>query len=189
MRINRQLNLVLKIEREDKSVLYVHSSPVGQEVFDTYFLPVTKTFGQIYANGLGFAGGPPAAARLLRQVSQELGVWGDTDGAIGVEHGFIGEIRRLTNVILPTEKGWRTMPFDDAVKAGEIDRDDEQEVLSGLVFFTVVSLGHLRAQRKTFLEVGFHQWDAQITSSDATAFRNSLPTLTPPASSGVKAVA
>ena len=190
-RINRQLNLVLTIEREDKSLLYVHSTPIGSEVFDTYFLPIAKTFGQIYANGLGFAGAPRIADKLLRQVSQELGVWADdpANGRIGVEHGLLGEIKRLTTVFAPSEKGWQQMPFDAAEKTGTIDAADASEVMSGLCFFSAVSSVAQRSQVRQYLEIGFHQWDVQITSSDAMAFKSSLPTLTLVANSGGTAAA
>lgn len=186
IRINRQLNLVLTLEREDKSVLYVHATPIGSEVFDTYFKPISKAHSQIYAHGLGFAGAPPVAERFLKEAAIECGMWESNPqtGLVGVKDGLLPEIRRLTNVIAPGKNGWESLLLDNAVQTGVIDQRDAAECVSGLIFFS--ELWHMvpRSNVRLHMEAGFLHWDAQITSLDCTAFRNSLPTLTQPANSG-----
>jgi hypothetical protein len=56
--------------------------------------------------------GPRVAAMILKDKAIELGVW---DGPEGVERGLIQEIRRLANVFVPTDKGWETIPINEAV--------------------------------------------------------------------------
>ena len=72
MEINRKLNLVVPIERESGEV-YVHSMPIGRQVFERYFLVISKAFASIFQEGLNFYSGPRIAAMMIRQVATEGG--------------------------------------------------------------------------------------------------------------------
>src|SRR5271154_5947554 len=111
MRLDRKLNLIIPIVRDDKSNIFVHSTPLSSEVFDTYFLVIAKTFSAIYAEGLGIIAGPRVADKMLRKVAKDMGVW-DTKG--GVQDGLIAEMHRLTNVVCAGKRGWEALPFADA---------------------------------------------------------------------------
>lgn len=180
MKIDRRLNLVIPVDIENGTV-YVHSTPIRQEVFDAYFMEIAKTFSAIYGEGLGMLAGPRVAANVLKKVATELNRW---DGPAGVERGLMAEIRRLSNVIAPSGNGWAPLPFDQAVKQGLLDAADVAEVENAIVFFTVVSFMHRRAEVREILEGAAQLWGAQVESSSVTEFTASLPISTPPENSG-----
>ena len=181
-RIDRRLNIVIPMETESGDAYYVHSTPIGRAVFEQYFLPISKAFTAIYRENLGIVAGPRVAMLLLKQVSEEMGVW---DGPSGVQQGLVNEIHRLTNVLVLGEgSGWRTLSFDDAVAQQIISADDKSEVDNALAFFTCVSSVGNRHQISNELSGMIALWGAQTTSLNSTAFANSLPTWTGTDSSG-----
>lgn len=186
MRIDKKLNLIIPITDEnDNTVAYVHSTPISSDVFDTYFLPIAKAFSSIYSEGLGFAGGPRIADKMLRKVSQELGVW---EGPTGVQNGLIAEIHRLTNVLAVGKNGWEMLPYHVAKKT-VLNADDAAEIDAALVFFGLGSVMFRRAQVADLVGGAMKLWGAQIESLSCTEYMNSLRTSTAGASSGVMAVA
>lgn len=153
--------------------IYVHSMPISREVFESYYLVISKTFSAIYSHGLHAAAGPRVASMLLKSIAIESGVW---EGSAGVENGLMNEIRRLTNVVMPGESGWVTMPFDTVLKRDILDADDISEIENALVFFTVASAMHKKADRASILAGAGKMWDWQIESSNCTEYAKSLPT-------------
>lgn len=174
MKIDRRLNLVIPIDRADGTI-YVHSAPISRPVFEQYFKVIAQTFSAIYTQGLGFTSGPRVAAWLLRDQATKAGVW---DGEAGVERGLMNEIRRLSNVVVPSARGWTTIPFQDAVDGGSINDDDRSEVENAIVFFIVASSMHTRKELPAVLEGSTALWGAQTTSLNCTEYANSLPTPT-----------
>ena len=100
MQIDRSLNFVMPVERENGTI-YVHSMPISRQVFEANFLPISKTFTRLYTDGIGTTSGPRVAALMLREVATEMGI------ADKIERELFAEIRRLTNVILPGNTGCR----------------------------------------------------------------------------------
>jgi len=182
MKINRKLNLVMPVDRDDGSTIWVHSTPISREVFNTYFLVVSKAFSAMYAEGLSHIAGPRVAGHLLKKVAVSMGVW---DGPGGVQNGLVAEIRRLTNVLVPSERGWQSMPFQDVFDKKLIDEDDLEEVDNALAFFMVVSLVHKRRDLPTVLEA-LTLWGAQTSSLGCMEYMGSLPTSTPEDNTGGK---
>lgn len=185
MIINKKLNLVIPIYQEGDRVLYVHSAPILRETFERYFMVLSRAFTLLYSKGLGVMAGPRVAALLIKQVAVAEGEW---EGPLGVERGLIAEFHRLSNVIVPTERGWQPVPLDEAIKSKLIDAEDIAEVENAIGFFMLASSMHRKDQLKGTLEAAAELWSAQITSLDSTEFLSSLPTLTPPANSGEKAI-
>ena len=183
MRIDRKLNLVIPVEREDEGPAYVHAVPLRPEVFQRYALVIAKTFSAIYQQGLNFIAGPRVAAILLRQIAEELGVW---EGPEGVENGLMAEIRRTSNIIAPTAEGWQPVPLQDALRQELLSEEELSEVEGLITFFTVASSMHRGAEKRITLEGMCRIWEAQLLSSSCTEFAASLPTLTPVASTGAK---
>lgn len=184
MKIDRKLNLVIPIEREDGTV-YVHSMPLGAEVFDKYYLVIAKAFAAIYKEGLSFIAGPRVAARTIETVAKDLGVW---DGPEGVEIGLLGEIRRLSNMLVLDKDGWRSMPLDTAVKQGLLDAEEQAEVLNFTCFFIVSSAMHKLSERTANLQMFARVWSVQITSSTITDFKATLLISTVAETTGAKAI-
>lgn len=180
MKINRRLNMVMPIDLDDGRTIYVHAMPVGVEVFEQFFMPISETFATIYGRGLGAIAGPRTAAMILKDFAKRAGIW---EGDLGVEIGFFNEMKRLTNVIV----GGETIMLEEAVKRGLIDDEDRSEVENALVFFTVISLMQKRSEVPVILAIMSKLWDVRITSLNCTEYATFLKTSTPVANTGVKA--
>ena len=183
VKINRKLNLDVPVYRDDGTVLHVHASPIGREVFETYFEHFSRVFTLIYAGGHGITTGPRIAYLMLKKDAIDHGNW---EGELGVKRGLIEEIGRLTNVLAPGDRGWETIPFDQALKDGMIDDDDAAEIWNALVYFTLASVMHRKAELGPLLSAALDLWGAQPTSLNCMEFRDSLPISTPTDSSGEK---
>lgn len=199
--INRQLNLVVQIEREDAPV-YVHSMPVGFQIFERYYLVLTKVFAAFSREGLSIIGGPRAAWYMLRDVAvATVRLPGQSwwEGEDGVEMGLMPEIVRLSNVLRPQGNGWQTVPLQnvlDEIDAFEqqptqkrpcLTREEAMEALNQIAFFTVASRVPPPADREKFIVGGARLSNALTTSSTPTEFAASLRTSTTDEPSGEKA--
>lgn len=184
MKIDKRLNIVVEVENEEGRSIFVHATPISNEIFEKYFMVIAQAFSAINGENMGVAAGPRIAALMLQKVAQDAGVW-DTPG--GVQQGLIEEIKRLAVAVVPTEKGWDSLPLDSAIKGELISPEDVSEVMNILVFFTVSSAMHRRTVLSAVLKVATLLWGAQITSQNSTEFKTSLPTSTATVNSGEKA--
>ncbi len=182
MKINKDLNLVVPIERDDGATSYVYSIPVTASVFERYYMVFARTFNVIYTGGLGMTTGPRVAAMILKDTAKALGVW---DGPEGADRGLMQEIRRLTNVIVLTEKGWEAIPLHEAITKGSLDERDASEVENAIVFFTVSWHMNRWEDRKkgtedkpSLLESAMKIWGGRLESLSFTEFCASLSTST-----------
>lgn len=175
LRIDKKLNLVIPVERDDGSMVYVHSMPISREVFETYYLEISKAFAMIHSQGLGAIAGPRVAALLLKRAAQETGNW---DGDSGVANGLMNEMIRLTNVVAPAAgRGWAVAPYEEAYRAGTISPDDDAEIKNAIVYFTLASSMYRRNILADVLDGAGKLWGAQSTSSNCTEYAASLLTL------------
>jgi hypothetical protein len=182
MKIDRKLNLVIPVETEG-GVYYVHSQPIGAEVFDVHYMVLAKTFAAIYSEGLGAVAAPRVASRMLRDVAKSLEVW---EGPEGVEKALMGEIRRLTNILLPGSTGWESIPLHTAVARDFFTKEEVDEVEGAVTFFTVLSAMHRKSDLERMLQHLIAAWHCQTTSSNSTVFASSLTTPIGEESSGEK---
>lgn len=164
MKIDKRMNLVIPIERDDGPI-YVHSTPISQATFEQNFVAISRTFSRIYNEGLGVMAGPRIAALMLRQVAADTGA--DVSG-------LMNEINRLTNVIV----GGEIIPFDDAMRRKMLDDSEASEAEGAIVFFMVASSMHKRSDLPAIHAGMSKLWDAAFTSLNATEYRRSLPTST-----------
>lgn len=181
MKIARNLNFVLPIDRDDGSVIYVHSMPLSEEAFDANFLIIAQTFTALYQQRLGPVSGPRVAAKLLKKLAQDAGTW---DGDGGVEQSLMAEIRRLSNIVLPGPGGWSSQPWDGAVARDQVSAEDASIVENAIVFFTVASAMYRPAERESVLAGAAQLWDGQTTAQTLMDFASSLPTSKPADSTG-----
>lgn len=179
MRISGRLNLVIPVEG-DAGTFYVHAAPISREVFERYFLVISKAFAEIYTQELNVVSGPRVAALVLRMTAENLGLW---DGPNGIKAGLMNEIRRLANVITLGPAGWTTQPLETAIQTKVLDADDVSEVEGAIVFFILASAVHTRNQIADILGGLNRLWDTQTTLSNCTDYAASLPTLTAGAAS------
>lgn len=171
MRLDRHLNLVIPVEREGVDI-YVHSSPISREVFNRYFLPLSKTYAEIYRGGLNVIAGPRVAAMLLRKIAAENN---ELAGDDGVESGLINEIKRLTNVMVPTPQGWQAVPIQQAVEVHHyLELEEMDEIENVLVFFTLVCAMYPKKDRPILFRGMKSLWGTDDTSLNSTEFARSL---------------
>ena len=170
MKIDKRLNLVTDVVTEEGTV-FVHSAPISREVFEKYFLVISKTFSAIIGEGLSFISGPRVAALMLKKIATDLGEW---EGRDGVNNGLMAEIRRLSNVVMPSETGWRTYPLQDVIDKEMLDESDISEVEGIIAFFICASAMSRKNELKAVLE-RMVLWGSSITLLNSTAFAGSLP--------------
>lgn len=182
--LNRKLNFVIPVEVDNGVTVYVHSSPIKRETFEAYYDIFGKTYTAIYSQGYGLYAGPRMTKMIIKDIAEKSKRW---DGPLGVEHGLFPEVRRLTNVVLPSKTGWGTKPFEDAINEGMFNEDDLNEIENGIYFFTLASVMNRKSELRPILAYVAATWGAQLESLDCTGFANSLQTLIPDESTGEKA--
>jgi len=173
MKIDKKLNLVVEVETNEGTI-FVHSAPLSREVFERYFLIIGKTFASLISEGLSFVSGPRVAAMMLKKIAQDAGVW---EGRDGINNGLMAEIRRLSNVVIPSTSGWQTMPFQDAIDKKAMDDEDVAEVEGLITFFICASAMSRKSEIGPVLE-RMRLWGALTTSLNSTEYAASLPTST-----------
>jgi hypothetical protein len=127
------------------------------------------------------------ALKMLRQVADEMG----EDKRQQVDTLLLPEIWRLTNALVPDREqgGWKTLPFELAIKDGLIDEDDADIVRNHMVFFTAASWVHTRKELKDLIYpmLTSAAFAARVTPLSATAYISSLPTSTSSENTGATA--
>ena len=169
MHIDRKLNVVIPIER-DESTLYIHMTPLRYEIFERYYLIIAKTFNALYAEGLREMGARIAYLMLM-----------DTAKASGkaeeVEIGLIGELMRTSNALILNDAGWVTMSVDSAYKGGLLTEDEMREFKGYAVFFSCVWSMHTKLMATASVEIMANLWGLLTTSLDCMEYKTSLQTL------------
>lgn len=190
--INRKLNLVIPIVRGDDTTLYIHSSPISSEVYETYYRVLSKTWASIVEDGVLRSAGPSVSYFKLKDVAENtmrapgLNWWDGPDGVNG-EKGLINAMLQRSNaLVMHAEKGWGTLPLSLALQQGLIDDDEKREVLALIVFFTVLSHVPPRLDRKDMIEGMARNFNYQATFSNATEYAISLKTSTIEENTGEK---
>lgn len=173
MKINTELNLTFPVVRADGSTVHIHVTPISDEVFETYFRPISKTLAALMQDGMGLAIGPRIAGMMLKDTALEMGRW---DGADGVRDGLLPELRRMISVVAPSKAGWHPYPFDVAVAQGLLDASDVRAVEGVSTFFMFASAVYGRKEAAPLLSAAAPFWSAQTTSFGCTDFTGSLKT-------------
>lgn len=177
VKIDKKLNLVTNITREDGSIVYLHVTPFPYEVVEEHCLLLGNLFTN-FISQVGGLGAARVAAMMLRkklQREQEL-----RDEANQQAPTIVDEIQRLTSVVWNDGGTWKTASFEVAMKQGVISPDEYREVEGEVVFFMVSSAiqkAHLIAPTVGSV-IGM--FGGQLVSSSVTAFRDSLQTSNPP---------
>lgn len=177
MKIDKKLNLVTNITREDGSIVYLHVTPFPYEVVEEHCLLLGNLFTN-FISQVGGLGAARVAAMMLRkklQREQEM-----RDESNQQAPTIVDEIQRLTSVVWNDSGTWKTTSFDAAMKKGIISPDEYREVEGEVVFFMVSSAiqkAHLIAPTVGSV-IGM--FGGQLVSLSVTAFRDSLLTSNPP---------
>ncbi len=183
VKIDKKLNLVTNITREDGSIVYLHVTPFPYEVVEEHCLLLGNLFTN-FISQVGGLGAARVAAMMLRkklQREQELRDEANQQAQQAQQApNIVDEIQRLTSVVWNDGGAWKTASFEVAMKQGIISPDEYREVEGEVVFFMVTSAiqkAHLIAPTVGSV-IGM--FGGQLVSSSVTAFRDSLQTSNPP---------
>ncbi|EPT4023363.1 hypothetical protein ACVQMG_001569 [Enterobacter roggenkampii] len=177
MKIDKKLNLVTNITREDGSIVYLHVTPFPYEVVEEHCLLLGNLFTNFISQVGGLGAARVAAMMLRKKLQREQELRGEDNQQAPT---IVDEIQRLTSVVWNDGGNWKTASFDAAMKQGIISPDEYREVEGEVVFFMVTSAiqkAHLIAPTVGSV-IGM--FGGQLVSLSVTAFRDSLLTSNPP---------
>ncbi|EFP0620899.1 hypothetical protein WG099_001850 [Escherichia coli] len=170
MKIDKKLNLVCSISRDDGSLIYVHTSPFPYEVVEEHCLMLGSLFTSFIAQIGGLGAARVAAMMLRKKIKKEQEITGQ-DGP-----NIVDEIQRQTTVIFNDNGQWKSVPLDSAMKQGIISADEFREVEGEIVFFMVSSAIQKPELIKPTVGSVIGMFGGQLTLSTATEWRGSLLT-------------
>lgn len=187
MHINDSLNLVLPIVEDEKGVrVYAYHTPISREVFEANFVILSATLASLSSKGVHYmmGVGPQIAALTLkdeaRKEAESRGLFDEEGKPSDITAvALMNEFKRLTQVIVPTENGWETLPVDTALSRGFLDSEDWSEAESALTFFTCNFALARKGERRKIATATASVLMGSVTSSPLMEAVNSLPTLTP----------
>ncbi|HEE9906562.1 hypothetical protein [Citrobacter freundii] len=177
MKIDKKLNLVTNITREDGSIVYLHVTPFPYEVVEEHCLLLGNLFTNFISQVGGLGAARVAAMMLRKKLQREQELRGEDNQQAPT---IVDEIQRLTSVVWNDGGTWKTASFEVAMKQGIISPDEYREVEGEVVFFMVSSAiqkAHLIAPTVGSV-IGM--FGGQLVSLSVTAFRDSLLTSNPP---------
>ncbi|HEE9885954.1 TPA: hypothetical protein R8G26_004523 [Citrobacter braakii] len=170
MKIDKKLNLVCTVSRDDGSLVYVHTSPLPYEVVEEHCLMLGSLFTSFIAQVGGLGAARVAAMMLRKKIKQEQAVTGQAGPNI------VDEIQRQTTVIFNDNGQWKPSPLETAMKLGIITADEFREVEGEIVFFMVSSAIQKPELIKPTVGSVIGMFGGQLTLSTATEWRGSLLT-------------
>ena len=173
MKIDKKLNLVTNITRDDGSIVYLHVTPFPYEVVEENCILLGNLFTK-FISQVGGLGAARVAAMMLRQSLKA-----EIDSGRQAGPTLVDEIQRLTVVIHNDGGQWKTVPLEVAFKQGIIDPDEYREVEGEVVFFMVSSAIQKASLLAPTVGTVIKMYDGQLTSSSVTAYRDSLQTSNP----------
>lgn len=117
VKIDKKLNLVTNITREDGSIVYLHVTPFPYEVVEEHCLLLGNLFTNFISQVGGLGAARVAAMMLRKKLKREQELNADNG-----QHGpnIVDEIQRLTSVVWNDGGTWKTTSFDAAMKQGII---------------------------------------------------------------------
>ena len=171
MKIDRKLNLIVPVERDDGGMVHIHATPVSKETFAKHFKIISKTYTEIFKEGAAYiaSAGSKVAMLMLRKVAAEEGINANE---------LMTEIRRLSNIIVSGENGWESIPLSVGIQRGLIDEDDIDDAEGQIVFFICCSAMIAKKDLSSLMETICGFFGSQTVSSTCTEFAASLPILT-----------
>ncbi|MCJ1857429.1 hypothetical protein [Klebsiella quasipneumoniae] len=182
MKIDKKLNLVTSVTREDGSIVYLHVTPFPYEVVEEHCVLLGNLFTN-FITQVGPLGSARVAAMMLKKrLKQEQEARledGKSLSDLPKSLTLVDEIQRLTVVIHNVGGQWKTTPLEVAFNQGIIDSDEYREVEGEVVFFMVSSAIQKANLIAPTVGTVIKMYDGQLTSSSVTAFRDSLQTSKP----------
>lgn len=181
MEIDDKQNLVLQLD--DDAVFY--HTPIDAAVFRANYAIIADAWSRLVAKGSYYqmGAGPKIAAMLVRDAAiadaaSRNDLLPDGTGNPQRADALVAEISRLTMVAVPGASGWEPIPVDNALRAGKIVREDWDDILSELVFFTCHLAMADRRKRRDVMVAMAPLIGGHLTPLPFTGYLASLPTST-----------
>ena len=182
MKINAALNFVVPLfhdEADADPYAYVHAQPISTAAFESSFRLLIRTYQTMMEEG---PGAMRFAKLFLKDAAQAL--VGPAGNADAYAAPLLNEIGRLSYAIVGTDKGWETIPLQQAVSGNLLDDGDGDAAMGAVICFLAVWHVSPKQPRQAFLETATQIWAAALSPLQPTEWIASLPTLTGAASSG-----
>lgn len=180
VKIDKKLNLVTNITREDGSIVYLHVTPFPYEVVEEHCLLLGNLFTNFISQVGGLGAARVAAMMLRKKLQREQELRDEANQHAQQAPTIVDEIQRLTSVVWNDGGTWKTTSFDAAMKQGIISADEYREIEGEVVFFMVSSA--IQKANLIAPTVGsvIGMFGGRLESLSVTAFRDSLLTSNPP---------
>jgi hypothetical protein len=171
MQITDSLNLAIPFG----DGLTAFHTPISRAVYEAHYAALNATRAAIARKGIHYqmGSGPGIANLVLRDEGKKDA---DERSAEDTTPALLGEIKRLTTVLVPGPAGYEQMPIDAAINRGILDEEDWSELEAQIVFFTCHVATAKKAERKEFATSIASVLNGSITPSASTAYAASLPT-------------
>lgn len=171
MKIDKNLNFVSTITRDDGSLVYLHVVPFPYEIVEQNCIMLGNLFNNFFSM-VGYLGAPRVAAMMLRNAIKSKQEAGSLAPGMPT---LVDEIKRLTTVIWNDKGVWKPVSLEAAIQQDIISAEEYRDVEGEIVFFMVSS-----AIQKAELMTGtvgrsLDMYSGQLVSLSATAYRDSLP--------------
>lgn len=173
MKIDKKLNFVSTISRDDGSLIYLHVVPFPYEVVENHCLLLGNMFNNFFSL-VGTVGAPRVAAMMLRKTLKAQQENGSIPAGTPT---IVDDIQRLATVIWSDAGVWKSSPLDTALKQGILSDDEYREVEGEIVFFMVSSAIQKANLIVPTIGKALEMYSGQLVSLNATAFKDSLLTL------------
>ncbi|MDT7494690.1 hypothetical protein RQM67_09705 [Citrobacter koseri] len=172
VKIDRKLNFVSTITRDDGSLVYLHVVPFPYEIVEQNCVMLGSLFNNFFSL-VGSVGAPRVAAMMLRNIIKSRQEKGDLKPGTPT---IVDDIQRLTTVIWNDQGVWKTSSLDAAFKQEIITDDEYREVEGEVVFFMVSSAIQKANLIAPTVGKALDMYSGRLVSLSATAYRDSLPT-------------
>lgn len=187
--LDKNLNFVRKLDTPDGEV-HIHHALVDYDCFKANYRLIGKISSRIYEDrnpGLmpvtgAFAFNDLAGHGLdltTMKPSEIDVIKNDKNSVIDTvqlekDLAFMGEMKRLTNVIIMSNGSWELIPLNQALSSGIITQQQFDGVIGTIVFFTVYRLLEMGSPDRIL-----NGYNSFTTSLNCADYMKSLPMWTP----------
>ena len=170
MKVNKDLNIVMRLNDEDDNPIVIHSTPLASAVFEANWKLFSEAYGEMSSNK-----SMAAAAVLAKKIFVEAG---EHLGAVDAAKDILRNIAGATFV-------YSTKP--ELLEQASISNELKEEILSRLVFFICYRRHVFPSMMKGWISAMQLALNLELTSSTATECWPSSTTSTTPEPIGTMA--
>lgn len=171
MKIDKNLNFVSTITRDDGSLVYLHVVPFPYEIVEQNCILLGNLFNNFFSM-VGYLGAPRVAAMMLRNAIKSKQEAGSLTPGMPT---LVDEIQRLTTVIWNDKGVWKPVSLEAAIQQDIISAEEYRDVEGEIVFFMVSSAIQKAELMNGTVGKSLDMYSGQLVSLNATAYRDSLP--------------